>query len=103
MFFGRPLARLVDMALRCLIVDDSVRFLDAARLLLEHEGIMVVGAATTGAEAVEQVERLHPDVVLLDIDLAGESGFEVARRLHERVPPTRLEAEPKIIMVSTHA
>jgi hypothetical protein len=44
--------------LRCLIVDDSPRFLDAARGLQEREGTAVVGVASTGAEATRRVERL---------------------------------------------
>ena len=85
--------------LRCLIVDDSPRFLDAARGLLEREGITVVGVASTGAEALQRVEELRPDVTLLDIDLGGESGFEVAKRLHREasVEPSR------VILISTHA
>jgi CheY-like chemotaxis protein len=64
-----------------LIVDDNPGFLHAARALLEQEGIRVVGVASTGAEAVQRAAELHPDVTLLDIDLGGESGFDVARQL----------------------
>jgi CheY-like chemotaxis protein len=67
--------------LRCLIVDDNPGFLQAARALLEQEGIRVVGVASTGAEAVRQACDLKPDVTLLDIDLGAESGFDVARQL----------------------
>jgi CheY-like chemotaxis protein len=83
--------------IRSLIVDDSTRFLEAARRLLEQEG-MVVGMATTIAEALEQVGRLHPDVVLTDIDLAGESGFELVRRLHD----DPRDARARVILISTH-
>jgi DNA-binding NarL/FixJ family response regulator len=85
--------------LRCLIIDDSPHFLDAARGLLEREGITVVGVASTGADAVRSVEALRPDVTLLDIDLGTESGFEVATRLNRdtALPPCRL------ILISTHA
>ena len=85
--------------MRCLIVDDSRHFLDAARGLLERQGITIVGAASTSAEALQQVEELRPDVTLVDIDLGGESGFELARRLHRDagVAPSRL------ILISTHA
>ncbi|MDB5716517.1 MAG: putative transcriptional regulator, partial [Sphingomonadales bacterium] len=80
-------------------IDDSPHFLDAARGLLEREGIAVVGVASTGADAVRSVEALRPDVTLLDIDLGGESGFEVATRLHRdgRLLPSR------VILISTHA
>jgi CheY-like chemotaxis protein len=87
------------MMLRCLIVDDSQRFLAAARSLLERQGMTVLGAASTGTEAVRLAAELHPDVVLVDIDLGGESGFEVARRLDRQpgLPP------PPVILISTHA
>src|SRR5690348_2890783 len=85
--------------LRCLIVDDSRHFLDAARSLLERQGIAVVGVASTGAEAVRQVEDLRPDVTLVDIDLGGESGFEVARRLQQDAGRPR----GPVILISTHA
>jgi CheY-like chemotaxis protein len=69
------------VAVRCLIVDDNAGFLDAARGWLEREGMVIVGVASTAAEAVRAADELHPDVTLLDIDLGGESGFELARRL----------------------
>lgn len=90
------------MALRCLVVDDSVRFLESARLLLERQGVQVE-VASTGAEAVRRVDELHPDVVLLDIDLGEESGFDVARRLSGRVSDVAWSGELSIILVSTHA
>jgi two-component system, NarL family, nitrate/nitrite response regulator NarL len=90
------------MALRCLVVDDSVRFLESARLLLERQGVQVA-VASTGAEAARRVDELHPDVVLLDIDLGDESGFDVARRLHGRVADVAWSGELSIILVSTHA
>jgi CheY-like chemotaxis protein len=89
---------LAAMALRCLIVDDSVRFLEAARSLLEREGITVVGIASTSAEALRQAEQLRPDVILVDIDLGGESGFELARRLQQEAGL----APSGIILISTH-
>jgi CheY-like chemotaxis protein len=68
------------MALRLLIVDDNGHFLDAARHLLEREGARVVGVASTSSEALRLAGELRPDVILLDVDLCEESGFEVARR-----------------------
>jgi DNA-binding NarL/FixJ family response regulator len=81
-----------------LIVDDNPGFLGAATVLLEHEGIEVVGIASTREEAIEQAGELHPDVTLLDIDLGEDSGFDVARSL---------VAEPGLapgylIMISAH-
>jgi DNA-binding NarL/FixJ family response regulator len=69
------------MAGRCLIVDDNRRFLRAARTLLEREGLPVAGVARTSAEALRQAETLRPDVVLVDVSLGDESGFELVRRL----------------------
>jgi CheY-like chemotaxis protein len=64
-----------------LIVDDDQGFLRAARALLEQEGLLIVGLASTRAEAVQRATDLHPDVTLVDIDLGGDSGFDVVRRL----------------------
>jgi CheY-like chemotaxis protein len=86
-----------EAMLRCLIVDDSARFLDAARALLERQGVTVVGVASSSAEALQRAEELRPDVTLLDIDLGGESGLELARRLHGRPGPA------PVILISTHA
>ena len=80
------------MQIRSLIVDDNRPFLDAARMLLEREGLAVVGVATTSAEALRLEEELRPDVVLVDIRLSDESGFDLARRLSGTV-----------ILISTHA
>jgi CheY-like chemotaxis protein len=85
--------------LRCLIVDDSPRFLDAARGLLERQGVTVVGVASNSTDALQRAEQLRPDVTLVDIDLGGESGLELARRLHD--PDGRAPAP--VILISTHA
>ncbi|MCI2422524.1 response regulator [Saccharopolyspora sp. K220] len=69
------------MALRCLIVDDSLDFLRIARVVLEREGLRVVGVASTGTEALRCAAELRPDVTLVDVDLGGDSGFELVRRL----------------------
>ena len=82
---------------RVLIVDDNGAFLYAARRLLAREGLQVVGIAATGDDALRRLDKLRPDVVLVDVELAGESGFDVARRLVD----TR--DGPPVILVSTHA
>jgi CheY-like chemotaxis protein len=69
------------MAVTALIVDDNAEFLGAARSLLEREGISVVGVASTSAAALRLVEEHDPDVVLVDIDLGDESGFDLTKRL----------------------
>jgi two-component system nitrate/nitrite response regulator NarL len=85
-------------SVRCLIVDDSTRFLEAACTLLEREGIAVVGVASTSAEALERAHELEPDVVLLDIILGRESGFDLARRL----TADGRGACRRVILISTH-
>jgi DNA-binding NarL/FixJ family response regulator len=67
--------------MRCLIVDDSAGFVKAARAFLEQEGMTVVGVASTAEAALRHVMELRPDVTLVDIDLCGSSGCELARRL----------------------
>jgi DNA-binding NarL/FixJ family response regulator len=74
-------ATLDPMAARCLIVDDNLGFLAAAQTLLEREGLTIAGVATTSAEALREAETLRPDVVLVDVSLGEESGFELAQRL----------------------
>jgi CheY-like chemotaxis protein len=86
------------MPLRCLIVDDNVSFLEAAVALLEGEGLTVVGVASDIAEAVQQVKELQPDVVLMDIVLGPESGFELVRRLVAANPDG-----PELILTSTYS
>ena len=86
------------MPLSCLIVDDNASFLQAARRLLERQGLTVAGVASNGAQALEMTERLRPDVVVVDVVLGEESGFDVARRL---APVDR--RRPAVILVSTHA
>ena len=84
--------------LRCVIVDDNPHFLDAARGLLEREGVTVVGVASTGSDAIQRIRELRPDVTLLDIGLGTESGFEVARRIQRETGPR----PSPVILVSTH-
>jgi DNA-binding NarL/FixJ family response regulator len=65
-----------------LIVDDHAGFRRRARALLEADGFDVVGEAESGDEALAACAELHPELVLLDVQLPDVDGFEVARRLH---------------------
>lgn len=90
----------VGCDMRCLIVDDSADFRDAASAMLERAGISVVGKASNSAEALRYYEDLHPDVALVDIDLGGEDGFALAELL-DRVSATSTTLA--VILVSTYA
>ena len=85
------------MGVRCLIVDDNPRFLRAARTLLEREGLTISGVATTSADALQQAATLKPDVVLVDVSLGDESGFELAQRL------VADHAHGAVILISTRS
>jgi DNA-binding NarL/FixJ family response regulator len=87
-----------SVALRCLIVDDNPDFSEAARELLEGQGVAVVGVAASSAEAVQSVRELRPEVALVDIDLGPDSGFDLARRLADALDGN----SPRVILVSTH-
>jgi DNA-binding NarL/FixJ family response regulator len=83
---------------RCLIVDDSPTFCAAVRDMLQTAGMTVVGTASTLAAAVEATTAHDPDLILVDIELGDESGFDVVEALHARATSRR----PAVILVSTH-
>jgi CheY-like chemotaxis protein len=78
-----------------LIVDDHEDFRESARALLELQGFDVVAAVEDGEAALDAVERLRPDLVLLDVQLPGIDGFEVAERL------AAIEDPPRVVLVSS--
>jgi DNA-binding NarL/FixJ family response regulator len=73
--------------LRILIVDDmpSMRLL-IKQYLGKNEAVIVVGEASNGEEALRKVQESNPDVVILDMSLAGGSGVEVARKIKSLLP-----------------
>ena len=80
-----------------LLVDDH----ELVRTGIEHllnktSGISVVGVASSGEEAIQQVETLHPDVVLMDINMPGIGGLEASRKIYQK------HSEVKIIALSVH-
>jgi DNA-binding NarL/FixJ family response regulator len=83
--------------LRCVIVDDNAAFLEAAANMLGRDGFVVVGVASSSAEALRCVAQLRPDVTVVDIDLGGESGFDLAEQLAEG------PAASSVILTSTHS
>jgi DNA-binding LytR/AlgR family response regulator len=82
--------------MRALIADDEPIARQVLREQLEEiGGVSVVGEAASGLEAVELIDRLHPDVVLLDLQMPGLDGFSVARRLKK-------DRHPAIIFVTAY-
>src|SRR5215471_15018170 len=73
------------MDLRAVLVDDEQLARDELGYLLgQVGGVEVIGQAGNGVEALSTIDRLSPDVVFLDVQMPGLTGFEVARRLLER-------------------
>jgi len=84
-----------SVAVTVLIVDDSEGFRRSARLLLQDDGFDIVGEAHDGSSALARVDELRPTLVLLDVQLDGEDGFDVAECLSARPDA------PAVVMVST--
>jgi DNA-binding NarL/FixJ family response regulator len=80
-----------------MIVDDNEPWMAAAAALLEREGISVAGVASTPATALRDVRLLRPDVVLVDIFLGTENGFELAQQLSHDDGCTA-----EVILISSH-
>jgi two-component system, LytTR family, response regulator LytT len=77
-----------DRHLRAVVVDDEQLARDELCYLLDEVGgVEVVGQAGNGLEALEAIGRSSPDLVFLDVQMPGLTGFEVARRLTDRRPP----------------
>lgn len=84
--------------IRVLLVDDhDIVRLGLMTLLNDQPDMEVVGEANTAAEAVRAVEKISPDVVLMDIRLPGEGGIEATRQVTERFPKS------KVVMLTSFA
>jgi DNA-binding NarL/FixJ family response regulator len=80
----------METATTILIVDDHPSFRRCARAILESDGFSVVGEAEDGEGALSAIDMLHPDVVLLDVQLPDMDGFAVLDRLGTKAPPVVL-------------
>jgi DNA-binding NarL/FixJ family response regulator len=76
--------------LRVLIVDDHDLFRTGLRSLLEEQGLRVVGEASSGAEGVQLVRELAPDVVVMDLAMPGMGGVDATRHITSIAPLTRV-------------
>ena len=83
--------------LRLLLVDDSWAFLGSAEHYLSMEpDLQIVGCVSSGQEAIEQVELLKPDLVLMDVAMPTMNGLAAARRIKARA------GGPRLILMSVH-
>jgi DNA-binding NarL/FixJ family response regulator len=86
-----------DRPIRVLVADDHTIVRTGIRHVLEGEpGFDVVGEASNGMEVFELATELHPDVVVLDISMPGESGLQIAARLGTVPSP------PRVLILSMH-
>jgi len=78
-----------------MIVDDSREFLVSAGAMLAEEGFDVVASVSDPVQVVREVERVRPDVVLLDIQMPLVDGFQIARLL------AKLDGPPIVVLISS--
>src|SRR5436853_6197865 len=72
---------------RCLVVDDHTVVRQGLDLLFgDLDDLELVGEVTNGEEALEAVERLQPEVVLMDVRLPGIDGVSAVKRIHQSAP-----------------
>ena len=77
--------------IRILLTDDHTLFRQGIKTLLSNESdLEIVGEAANGAEAVEKISELRPDIVLMDIGMPGLSSFEATRQIKKVRPDTRI-------------
>ena len=84
---------------RCLIVDDQAMVREGfAAVLTAQPGLLVVGQAADGADAVRQARHLRPDVVLMDVRMPVMDGLQAARQI---LSDTSGPARPRVLMLTT--
>ncbi len=82
---------------KVLLVDDHAILRDGIRMVLDAQpGIKVIGEAEDGRQALEMVEQLQPDVVVMDIAMPGLNGAEATRQIKRRFPYT------KVVILTMH-
>lgn len=87
------------MSFRILIADDEALMLKDLEELLDEMGYRVVGKAGDGIEALKLYEKAHPDVCILDIEMPGKTGLEVAREICSRCPVILLSAYSELSLI----
>ena len=83
--------------IKILLVDDKLEVIRGWRMRLELEGdLQVIGEAQTAETALQLAEETQPDIILLDLDLAGQDGIKLIPRFHN------LASSGKIIIVAIY-
>ncbi|HEY1852269.1 MAG TPA: response regulator transcription factor [Candidatus Binataceae bacterium] len=85
-----------DEAIRVLIADDHRVLIGSLRALLEHHGFEIVGEATTGEEALAIAAKVHPHVIVMDLEMPGTGGLAAAHRMKQAAPAA------KVLILSAH-
>jgi two-component system, NarL family, nitrate/nitrite response regulator NarL len=81
----------MNTAIRVLIVDDHPMVAEGIQSILEsYDDIEVVGCLSNGAEAVEKASKIHPDVILMDLNMPGMGGLSATEMILERAPDIRI-------------
>ncbi len=76
--------------MRVLLVDDHYQIRNSIAILLMANNIEVVGEARDGLEAVEKARQLHPDIILMDIEMPHCSGLEATRLIKSEMPQIKI-------------
>ena len=79
-----------EQGVRVLLVDDHDLFRTGLRNLLEEQGVVIAGEASTGSEALRLVRETAPDVVVMDLNMPGMSGVDATRHISRDAPLTRV-------------
>ena len=85
-----------DPMIRVLLADDHRVLLGSLRALLEHHGFEVVGEATTGEQALAVAAKVHPQVIVMDLEMPGTGGLAAAHRMKQIAPAAR------VLILSAH-
>lgn len=85
------------MSIKVMIADDHILMREGIRQLLEFDGsIEVISEANDGVECLEQLETIHPDVLLLDINMPKKNGIEVLQEIKQK------EIDVKVLILTVH-
>ncbi len=93
----KPTRAVTRMALNVFIVEDHTLVRSGIRALLQAApNLNIVGEASNGRDAVEQIQKIQPELVLMDVAMPELNGIDAARQIHSVLPSAR------IIMLSMH-